>query len=224
MAKLNNTKSTIAQKVADKIAGKTPTNSNSPSNTSTQYITTYSNGTTAVTIPGLSTLTPDIVSSQLPNFASESYHISDPLNPPDSLPQATEAQYQHGMAIYQGSQKALKITGAAFDTTREKFNVVGKQAKAIGAGIGAATEIEKVRGNYLDYQNQLEVTHQKGITLDINQSKTLTDANIAIHTKIDLAEKLKQAEIKSQESTAKTLEAQGKLTAFKQQLGEYLPK
>jgi chromosome condensin MukBEF ATPase and DNA-binding subunit MukB len=110
------------------------------------------------------------------------------------------------------------------DTTREKFTVIGKQAKAIGAGIQAATEIEKVKGNFLDYQTQLEVTQQKGVNFDVAQTKTFTDRNIAVHTKTDLAERLKQAEIKAQESAAKTLEAQGKLNAFKQQLGEYLPK
>lgn len=224
MAKLNNATDDIAKKVADKIAGKSKSKTDTTPTNATVTVPTQHDANVAVTIPGLNTLTPDTVSSQLPHFASESYHINDPLNPPDTLPQATEAQYQRGMNTYQGSQRALKLTGAAFDTTREKFNVIGKQAKAIGAGIVAATEIEKVRGNYLDYQNQLQVTQQKGVSLDVNLTKTVTDRNIAIHTKINLAEKLKQAEIKSQESTAKTLEAQGKLTAFKQQLGEYLPK
>ncbi|HEY9799244.1 MAG TPA: hypothetical protein V6D25_02710 [Leptolyngbyaceae cyanobacterium] len=33
----------------------------------------------------------------------------------------------------------MKLTGAALDLTREKFTVVGKHSKAIGAGIQAAT-------------------------------------------------------------------------------------
>ncbi|MBW4565994.1 MAG: hypothetical protein KME32_33940 [Mojavia pulchra JT2-VF2] len=223
MARLNNASKAAAETVAEKIAkgGKatTPQTSNVVQMPS---LATDVKGNVAVNVPGLHTLTPDLIPASLPQFQQTDYRISDPLNPPENLPQATEAQFNSGMAIYEGAQRALKLTGAAFDTTREKFTVIGKQAKAIGAGIIAATEIEKVKGNFLDYQTQLEVTQQKGITFDVAQTKTVTDRNIAIHTKTDLAEKLKLAEIKSQESAAKTLLAQGKLNAFKQQLGKYL--
>jgi hypothetical protein len=47
------------------------------------------------------------------------------------------------MGIYEGTQRALKLTGAAFDTTRERFTTLGKQAKAFGAGVKAATEFER---------------------------------------------------------------------------------
>lgn len=225
MARLNNSTKTAAEAVASKIAGGSKTTTAQPNNViQMPSIATDVKGNVDVNVPGLRTLTPDLIPGSLPHFHPEKYTIGDPLNPPETLPQATEAQFNSGMTVYEGAQRALKLTGAAFDTTREKFNVIGKQAKAFGAGIQAATEIEKVKGNFLDYQTQLEVTQQKGVSFDVAQTKTVTDRNIAVHTKTDLSEKLKQAEIKSQESAAKTIEAQGKLNAFKQQLGEYLPR
>lgn len=225
MARLNNSNKTAAEAVASKIAGGSKTTTSQPNNVvQMPSIATDVKGNVNVNVPGLRVLEPDLVSGSLPHFHPEKYYITDPLNPSDNLPQVTEAQYQRGMAIYEGAQKALRMTGAAMDTAREKFTVIGKQAKAFGAGIQASTELERVKGNYLDYLTQLEVTQQKGVNFDVAQTKTFTDRNIAVHTKTDLSEKLKQAEIKAQESTAKTLEAQGKLNAFKQQLGEYLPK
>jgi hypothetical protein len=107
----------------------------------------------------------------------------------------SEGQFDKGMGIYEGTQRSLKLTGAAFDTVRERFTVVGKQGKAYGAGIKAATEFEKVKGDYLDYQGQLETNEQKQIGLGISQHKTTTDRTAAVHTTASLDEKLKQAEI-----------------------------
>jgi hypothetical protein len=224
MARLNNASKAAAETVASKIAGGNKTATQQLNNAVQMPSTTIAdNGNVAVSVPGLNDITPNLIPASLPHFHYLNYKIEDSLNPPDSIPQATEAQYEKGMAIYAGAQRALKLTGAAFDTAREKFNVIGKQSKAIGAGIIAATEAEKVKGNFLDYQSQLEITQQKGVNLGVNQVKTVTDRQIAVHTKADLAEKLKQAEIKSQESQLKTLEAQGKLDVFKQQLGQFLP-
>ncbi|MBD2595985.1 hypothetical protein H6G74_16855 [Nostoc spongiaeforme FACHB-130] len=215
MAKIDTTKA-AAQAVAEKLArGK-----------STTGATTTSPNTVAVTIdsriPGLLTVTPEMLPAMIPAFHPSNYHIADPLNPPESLPQATEAQLDKGMKIYEGATRALKLTGAAFDLTREKFTVVGKHAKAFGAGIQAATELEKVKGNYLDYLNQKEVTDQKSVTLDVSKVRTVTETNIAVHSKDELSQKLKQAEIKAEESRLKTVETEGKLSSFKAQLGDYL--
>jgi hypothetical protein len=216
MVKIDTTKA-AAQAVAEKIAkGKT-------GNANTTTATTASTTTAIDTrIPGLLSVTPDLIPGMMPIFHEEKYHIIDPLNPPESIPQATEAQFDKGMKIYEGATRALKLTGAALDLTREKFTVVGKHSKAIGAGIQAATEIEKVRGNYLDYLNQKEVTSQKSVTLEVSQVKTTTDTNIAVYSKDELAQKLKQAELKAEELRLKTIETEGKLTNFKQQLGDYL--
>ncbi|OYE01288.1 hypothetical protein [Nostoc sp. 'Peltigera membranacea cyanobiont' 232] len=173
-------------------------------------------------IPGLLTVTPDLVPGMMPPFQPNQYHISDPLNPPETLPIATQSQFDKGMKIYEGSTRALKLTGAALDLTREKFTVIGKHSKAFGAGIQAATEIEKVKGNYLDYLNQKEVTTQKSVALDVSQVKTIADTNISVYSKDELDQKLLQAQIKAEELRLKTVESQGNLASFKAQLGDYL--
>lgn len=154
MAKIDTTKA-AAQAVAEKLAKRNA--NNSASSTSV----TVSNNSTILTdkhIPGLLTVTPDLVPGMMPPFQPNQYHISDPLNPPETLPIATQSQFDKGMKIYEGSTRALKLTGAALDLTREKFTVIGKHSKAFGTGIQAATEIEKVKGNYLDYLSQKEIT------------------------------------------------------------------
>ncbi|MDZ7970393.1 MAG: hypothetical protein RM368_36610 [Nostoc sp. DedSLP03] len=218
MAKIDTTKA-AAQAVAQKLArGKQ--NSTSSTNNSTSATST----TVPIDsrIPGLMTVTPDLISGMMPAFKPEDYRINDPLNPPENLPQATQSQFDKGMKIYEGSTRALKLTGAALDLTREKFTVIGKHSKAFGAGIQAATEIEKVKGNYLDYLNQKEVTTQKTVALDVSQVKTLADTNISVYSKDELNQKLLQAQIKAEELRLRTVESQGNLASFKAQLGNYL--
>ncbi|MGJ5631217.1 hypothetical protein [Nostoc sp. CALU 1950] len=121
MAKIDTTKA-AAQAVAEKLArGKV----NSPS--STNSVSATPTTSTAILIdsriPGLLTVTPDLIPGMMPPFQPNQYHISDPLNPPETLPQATQSQLDKGMKIYEGSTRALKLTGAALDLTREKFTV-----------------------------------------------------------------------------------------------------
>lgn len=208
-----------ASTVADKIASKvTPT-----SPTSTQLATTSVNpqsNNIASTVPGLITFTPDAVAGMLPKFAESSYAVSDPLNPPSNLPQATEAQFNQGMGIYQGATRALQLTGAAFDLTKERFTVVGKQAKAFGAGIKAATEFEKVKGDYFDYQNQLQTNQQKEVALGVNQHRTTVETSQAVYDKTSLDEKLNQSRIDADLAKAKSRSKQSVLDEFLKQLGE----
>jgi hypothetical protein len=157
----------------------------------------------------------------LPKFDESAYQIIDPLNPPETLPQATEAQFDKGMTIYEGTQRALKLTGAAFDTTRERFTTLGKQAKAFGSGIKAATEFERVKGDFIDYQGQLQTNEQKGISLGVVQHKTVTDRTAATHTTASMDEKLKQAEIAAELARATTQDKQSKLDEFRKSLGQY---
>lgn len=182
-----------------------------------------STSNTAVTVPGLIGFTPESVAGMLPQFNADSYLISDPLNPPDNLPQVTQSHFDKGMGIYEGSTRALKLVGAGFDLSRERFTVIGKQAKAFGSGIKAATALEQVKGDYLDYQSQLETTQQKGVTLEVSSAKTIIDRNVAVHSQSEMDEKLKQAETSADLSRQKTQEKQSQLSEFKKQLGAYLP-
>ena len=224
---LSGSRKTTAKAVANKIAGKGSTKSTSASAVadkipvaSSPIVSSNSTGFSTV-VPGLVGITPDAVAGMMPQFQENSYAISDPLNPPESLPQVSEAQFDKGMGIYEGAQRALKLTRAAFDTTRERFTVVGKQAKAFGAGIKAATEFEKVKGDFLDYQGQLETNEQKGISLGVSQHKTVTDRTAAVHTTASLDEKLKQAEIAAELARASTQDKQNKLDEYRKSLGQY---
>ena len=195
--------SSTATSVSNSVSGKAATNNS------------------AITVPGLVGITPDKIAGMMPSFTESAYQITDPLNPPENISQASQAQFDKGMAVYEGAQRALKLTGAAFDTTRERFVTVGKQAKAFGAGVQSATEFEKVRGNYFDYLNQLEVNNQKATTLDVSQHKTVTDASKAVHDKAGMDERLKQSEISAEKARQETVKKQGELTEFQKQLGDY---
>jgi hypothetical protein len=208
----NSTKDKIKD-ITHKIQGDKPSNSGNSAITP--------NKTDLSVVPGLpNTLTPNQVSGVMPKFNESAYNISDPLNPPDSMPQATIAQFDRGMAIYEGAQRALKLEGAAMDTTALKFQVVGKQAKAFGEGIKAATQIEKVRGDYTDYLNQVQINQQKDVALDVNTHKTIVETDKAVHSKANLDEQLKQAEKDADLARAKTREKQNKLDEFIKELGE----
>jgi hypothetical protein len=220
---LSRSRKTTAKAVAEKIAGGKKSTSAVADKISvaSSPIVNSNNTSFSTVVPGLVGITPDAVAGMMPQFQENSYAITDPLNPPESLPQVSELQFDKGMTIYEGIQRALKLTGAAFDTTRERFTVVGKQAKAFGAGIKAATEFERVTGDFLDYQGQLETNQQKGINLEVSQHKTTTDRTAAVHTTTSLDEKLKQAEIAAQLARATTEDKQSKLDEYRKSLGQY---
>jgi hypothetical protein len=222
---LSGSRKTTAKAVAEKIAGKKTTKSTTAVAdripVASSPVVSSNTAGFSTTVPGLVGITPDAVAGMMPQFQENAYVMNDPLNPPESLPQVTEAQFDKGMTIYEGTQRALKLTGAAFDTTRERFTVVGKQAKAFGAGIKAATEFEKVKGDYLDYQGQLETNEQKGISLGVAQHKTVTDRTAATHDTTSMDEKLKQSELEAQLNQAKTADKQNKLDEFRKSLGQY---
>jgi len=132
-----------------------------------------------------------------------------------------EAQHDRNQTIYAGAIRALKDTGAAFDLTKERFTTLGKQAKAFGAGVKAATEFERVKGDYLDYQGQLQTNEQKGISLGVAQHKTATDRTAATHDTATMDEKLKQSELAAQLARATTQDKQNKLDEFRKSLGQY---
>ncbi len=216
-----------AKTVANKLAKKSPKSSSVPAPSSPAPSvpalspTTSNNTGFSSTVPGLVGITPDAVVGMMPKFDESAYQIIDPLNPPESLPQVTEAQHDRNQTIYAGAIRALKDTGSAFDLTKERFTTLGKQARAFGVGLKAATEFERVKGDYLDYQGQLEINQQKGIGLGVAQHKTVTDRTAATHKTADMDEKLKQSEIAAELARAQTRDKQSKLDEFRKSLGEY---
>lgn len=166
------------------------------------------------TVPNLNSFEPNQVSGMLPQWNPESYSIPDPLKPSNSLPQVTEADFERGATIYQGAQRALKLTGMAFDLTKERFTVDKKRASAFGTGIQAATAFEKVRGDHYDYLNQLEVNTQKSVTFDVAEYRTDTLTKKADYERLDLDQQLELARIKADLSQAKANSSQKQLDEF----------
>ena len=171
-------------------------------------------------VPGLTVFSPDAIAGMMPQFSENSYAVTDPLNPPAAIAQATETQFNQGMGIYVGADRALQLTGAAFDLTKQRFTTVGKQAKAFGAGIKAATEFEKVKADYFDYQGQLQTNQQKAVTLDVSQHRTAAITAQALYDKSSLDEKLNQSKIDAELNAAKSRSKQSILDEFLKQLGE----
>jgi hypothetical protein len=207
---------------------KTSTPAKSASTPSTAIASARVNGTrrgaiTEAKIPGLPVLTPELISAQLPTFNPESYRITDPLKPNPSIPQISQVDFDSGEAIYQGGIRAVKLNGLAFDLGKEVFTTIGKQAKAFGAGIKAATAIKAVEGDYYDYLSQVETTDQKSISLSTNIHRTDIERDVSVHTQGELDEKLSQAEIAADLARAKTQEKQSSLNQFKSQLGALTP-
>jgi len=95
------------------------------------------------------------------------------------------------------------------------------KTKAFGAGVKAATEFERVKGDFLDYQNQLQTNEQKGVALDVSQHKTTSDRAKSVHDKVGLDERLEQARIAADLARATTQDKQNKLDEFRKSLGEY---
>ena len=231
-------KARAARKTASRVAGGSKTTSKTPSNKSTNKTPKNSgpvsstasptpttaiapirgNAIASVSVPGLPTLIPDQIAAQMPQFSPDSYQISDPLNPPTSIPQVSKSDYDQREAVYEGGIRALKLTGLGFDISREKFTVIGKQAKAFGAGIKAASALEAVKGDYLDYQSQVETTSQKSIAFGTNQHKTITDQSKSTYSQQEMDQKLEQARIAADLAAEQTKEKQSGLDQFRKQL------
>jgi hypothetical protein len=212
----------VAEKLTAGVTGvqdsKVSANSNSPAITATNT-TTNQPISASIAVPGLSRLAPDAMVKMIPSFDENAFNVADPLNPSESIPQISEAQHDRNVAIYSGGIRALQSIGLAYDLTREKFTVIGKRAKAVGAGYKSLTEIEKATGDYLDYQNQTETTAQKATSLDVSRHKTLTESQSAVHSKTQLDEKLKQASLDAQRASLVTQDKQNKLLEFQKELG-----
>ncbi len=171
-------------------------------------------------VPNLPPLTPETTKQFFPKFNEKEFIIKDPLNP--QLPGVSEAQYLASVENYKGANRALDLYGMGFDTTGKLFNVLGKRAKAIGAGIDAATETEKARYSFLGYQKQLQDNNQAAIALDLAAYKTSTEAQKATFTKKALDYSLEEAEVKSQAALNKLEAAKSKADSLRQGISDYI--
>ena len=215
MPRLSSASKKAASSVASKLSGNTAT-SVKPSNPATQA-STIAKAQTSVVVPGLMEFAPDNIQGMLPQFDEGKYQVTDPLNPPD-LPQVSQQQFDRSEAIYQGGIRALKLTGMGFDLAKERFVTLRKKVSAFGSGVKLATEVEKVKGDFLDYLNQGEINKQKNVALGVNQHKTTTDTEKAVYDVQSMDEKLEQSRIAAKLAKAQTTEKLSGLQEFQKQL------
>ena len=197
---------------------KTPTATKLPLTSSNGNGAKLTTNTSQVLVPGLTSINPTEIEGMLPQFDSTSYNITDPLKPPTNLPQISESEFDTGMNTYQGAIRALKLTGTAFDVTRERFTTESKKAKAFGAGVKAATEFERVKADYLDHLTQLETNTQKESGLSLAQKRTQFVQDMAVESEAEMTEKLESAKVGAEMARLQRQDKQSKLDEFKKQL------
>ena len=215
MARLSSASKKAASTVASKISnnGSSPTSStNAVANSSA-----IANSQTSISIPGLMEFTPDNIQGMLPQFDEGSYQVTDPLNPPE-IPQVSQQQYDKSEGTYQGGIRALKLTGMAFDLTKERLTTLRKKVSAFGSGVKLSTEIEKVKTDFFDYLNQGETNKQKSIAYSVATHKTSTDGQKAVFDTQTIDEKLEQSRIAADLAKAQTQERLSGLLEFQKQL------
>lgn len=216
MPRLSSASKKAAAAVASKIGGNAsnvPPTSN-PATTASAIAKTTSD----IYVPGLINFTPNDIEGSLPSHMDASYQVVDPLNPPETMPQVSQQQYDKAEAIYQGGLRALKLTGLSFDVVKERFSTLKKKVSAVGAGVKLATEVERVKGDFFDYLNQLETNKQKNLALSVSQHKTTTDTQKAAYDIQSMDEKLEQSRIAAELATLQTQEKLSGLNEFQKQL------
>ena len=106
----------------------------------------------------------------------------------------------------------------SFDLAKERFITLGKEVDAVGAGVKLGTKVERVKGDFLDYLNQIETTSQKNIALGVSQHKTVTEGQKAICDIQTMDEKLEQSRIAADLAKLQTQEKLSGLNEFQKQL------
>jgi hypothetical protein len=216
MPRLSSASKKAATAVASKIGGNasSTTTANNPTTTANAIAKTQGD----ISVPGLINFTPNDIEGSLPSHKDASYQVTDPLNPPENIPQVSQQQYDKADAVYQGGLRALKLTGLSFDLAKERFTTLKKKVSAVGAGVKLATEVERVKGDFLDYLNQGETNKQKNIALSVSQHKTTTDTQKATYDIQSMDEKLEQSRIAADMATLQTQEKLSGLNEFQKQL------
>ncbi|NER50729.1 MAG: hypothetical protein F6J92_29470 [Symploca sp. SIO1A3] len=169
-------------------------------------------------ISGYTEITPTVVNELIPQFDGSRYQVDDPLNPPESIPQASEAQHTKGNRIYQGANRALDLEGQQIDLASKRLTVETKKANAYTTLMNMGQAFQKAKGSELDYLSQVETTQQKQTKLDVERLRTAHVASVAIETENELDETLSTSKIKAQIASARRQSAQTKLDELRKEL------
>lgn len=223
-------KKTAAEKLAEKQAKEASEKASQGSQTGQQSVLVPSNPTTSQQaqtlqnsslVPGLKTLSiADVGNRMTSTFNPENYAVTDALKPPESLPNLSDGDFEGLQTIYKGAINASKAEGLNYDLKKEVFVTQGKEADAFGAGIKTATKFEKVKGEYFDYQSQLETNKQKESDLGVAQYNTVQGAAKATYLKTITEESVNQARINSELAKTETLNKQKKLIETQARYGQ----
>ncbi len=170
-------------------------------------------------IPGLPKLTEKDIEGNLPKINVDAYNITDPHKLPSNLPQVSDAQLAENKRLAKGAMNAQESEILALQITSGKFRVIGQQAKTVGEGIKAVTEIEKTSGLMIDLRNQQEITAQKQNQLDYNIYKTDKEVSISNFDKLTLDEKERLSQTKSKSQKADADAAEKELSEKLKKLG-----
>ena len=216
MARLSSANKKAANSVASKLSNNA--SSSTPASNPATQASAIAKAQTSVVVPGLMEFTPDNIQGMLPQFDEGKYQVTDPLNPPADMSQVSQQQFDKSEAIYQGGIRAIKLTGIGFDLAKEHFVTLRKKVSAFGSGVKLATEVEKVKGDFLDYLNQGETNKQKNVALGVSQHKTTTDTQKAVYDVQSMDEKLEQSRIAAELAKAQTTEKLSGLQEFQKQL------
>ncbi len=193
-----------AKKAVEKVKSASKSTSQSTAKSTTSKGLTQTSAGRELTVQGLSELTPNIVHESMPNFDPGSYSITDPLNPSPTLPRVTDDQFEKNKLIYKETQNALDSTGLAMDTAKKRFEVVGKQAKAIGAGIDTATAINEVKTKAVKYRTSEELLEQEFLKLDVATHRTTVATQTKNYDLAALDQEIEQARLRSEIASAKS--------------------
>jgi hypothetical protein len=173
---------------------------------------------TASGLKGLPDITLENLETHIPKVPT--LKIADPLKPPEDAPRQTDSQREKTKIIYSEIVNANLTMGDAAKAVKTRFDAQSEQVKAFGSGVKLATEVEKVRGNVLDYHKTVEDNKQKFVGLVTSEYKTGIDVSKAVHQKVDLDAQLSEAENKALLSVSKAQKSREALENFRKQLGQ----
>lgn len=182
---------------------------------------TPSNGTStptvSVVVEGQKINIPDkfdltSVSSKLPSFDASKYDITDASNPPESLPQISEADYQKASGKYDSTKRVLSLEQQAVQVVGEQYKVLGARFKAFGEGVKAATEAEKIEQLLTEYSIQKETNTQKNEILVTSRHQTTNAKELTTYNKQVSDEQVEVARLKVEDLKIKNKTTREKLT------------
>lgn len=175
-----------------------------------------------VTVPGLNGFNLSKAVEHTGELDLKKFEVKDPLNPPDSLPQATTAQYSRASAIYEKTTNAAKLYRQKYKLDNEVFGAIGDRVTAINTAISSVRTKEQAKANFINYLSDTEKVKQAAIAFDLNLATTAQQLGSSAITKEQLVTELELKATNLEKTQTQLEEAKGELAIYKEKLGKYL--